>query len=182
MWGLAYKYGFNSGKILEPSVGVGNFIDYASTEYDQVTAYEISKYSARICKIVHPKTTVIEKSFAEHFYNGNVYNPKFEKDFDLVIGNPPYGKNVDKRAVAEAKRIGVSIAQFEHYFILRGLDCLKPGGLLVYVSTANLFTKGYEKIKEKISERAELVDGYLLPHKTFKTTEIGTSIIVLRKK
>lgn len=182
MWGLAYKYGFNSGKVLEPSVGVGNFINYASVDYDQVTAYEISKYSARICKIVHPKTNIIESSFAEHFYNGNVYNPNYEKDFDLVIGNPPYGKNVDKRAVAESKRIGVSIAQFEHYFILRGLDCLKPGGLLVYVSTANLFTKGYEKIKTKISERAELVDGYLLPNKTFKTTEIGTSIIVLRKK
>lgn len=181
MWGLAYKYGFSSGKVLEPSVGVGRFLDYTSNN-DQVVAYEISEISAKICKIMHPKTDVRVSSFSQHFYNRNTYNPKFEKGFDLVIGNPPYGKMTDLRTNAESKRLGGSIAQFEHYFILRGLDCLKSGGLLVYVSTANLFTKGYESIKQRIAEKADLVDGYLLPNKTFKTTEIGTSIIVLRRK
>lgn len=181
MWGLAYKYGFSTGKVLEPSVGVGRFLNY-TTHYDTCTAYEISPYSAKICKIIHPKTNVIQKSFAEHFYKGNTFNPKFEKDFDLVIGNPPYGKMTDLRTHGENSRIGVSVSQYEHYFILRGLDCLKSGGLLVYVSTANLFTKGYEKLKEKISEKADLVDGYLLPNTTFKQTKVNTSLIVLRRK
>jgi hypothetical protein len=180
MWGLANKYGFNHGKVLEPSVGVGRFLDFS--EGSNVTAYEINPYSARICRILHPKANVKLRSFEEHFYNGNTFNPKFENNFDLVIGNPPYGDNTGKRSVAESKRLKVAVRKWEHYFILRGLDTLKSGGLLVYVSTANLFTKGYEPLKEKISERAELVDAYLLPNKTFKRTQINTSLIVLRKK
>lgn len=181
MWGLAYKYGFQTGKVLEPSVGVGNFLNRTSPQ-DEVTAYEISEYSSRICKILHPTANVINKSFEEHFYDGNVYNPNFEKGFDLVIGNPPYGDYIGKRSAAENKRLRGGISKFEHYFMLRGLDVLKSGGLLVYVSTANLFTKGYDKAKLAIAERADLVDAYLLPDKTFKNTKINTSLIILRKK
>lgn len=181
MWGLAYKYGFLTGKVLEPSVGTGRVLDFVSPQ-DEVTAYEISKYSARICQILHPKVDVRLESFEEHFYNGNVFNPKFEKGYDLVIGNPPYGKNVGRRSVAESKRLKVSSSQFEHYFILRGLDTLKSGGLLIFISTANLFTKGYEKVKESILEKAELVDAYMLPNATFKRTKINTSLIVLKRK
>lgn len=180
MWGLANKYGFNQGKVLEPSVGVGRFLDFSAGS--NVKAYEINPYSAKICKILHPTANVILKSFEEHFYNGNTFNPKFENDFDLVIGNPPYGDVTGKRSVAESKRLKVAVRKWEHYFILRGLDCLKSGGLLIYVSTANLFTKGYEPLKEKIGERAELIDAYLLPNKTFKRTQINTSLIVLKKK
>jgi len=53
---------------------------------------------------------------------------------------------------------------------------------LIYVSTANLFTKGYDSLKEKIAEKGDLVDAYLLPNKTFKKTTINTSLIVIRKK
>lgn len=181
MWGLAYKYGFQTGKVLEPSVGIGRMFDYSSPQ-DKLFGYEINPYSARICKIIHPKSIINLESFEEHFYNGNVYNPKFEKDYDLVIGNPPYGKNVGKRSIAELKRLKVGSAQFEHYFILRGLDVLKSGGLLIYVSTANLYTKGYEKVKERIAEKADLVDFYLLPSTTFKRTKVNTSLIVLKRK
>ena len=180
MWGLANKYGFNGGKVLEPSVGVGRFLNYS--ENSKVTAYEISRYSHRICQIIHPLANVNLSSFEEHFYNGNVFNPNFEKDFDLVIGNPPYGDFTGKRSSAEAKRLKVGIKKWEHYFILRGLDTLKSGGLLIYVSTANLFTKGYDSLKEKIAEKGDLVDAYLLPNKTFKKTTINTSLIVIRKK
>ncbi len=181
MWGSAYKFGFNTGKICEPSVGIGRFLDYTSPS-DTVIGYEINPYSARICRIVHPNADIRLSSFAEHFYNGNVYNKNFEKDFDLVIGNPPYGENVDRRAAPEATRLKVPVGQYEHYFILRGLDLLKSGGLLVFVSTSNLFLGGYGRVKERIGEKADLVDGYLLNTSVFKTTNVSTSLIVLRKK
>jgi len=181
MWGLCHKYGHRGGKICDPATGTGRFLNYASPQ-DIITAYEISEYSARICRIMHPRANVIESSFSQHFYTGNVFNPKFEKDFDLVIGNPPYGEFIDKRSVAESKRIKAANARFEHYFILRGLDMLKSGGLLTFVSTANLYLKGYEKVKQRIAEKSDLVDGYLLPNSTFRTTKINTSIIVLRRK
>ena len=113
---------------------------------------------------------------------GGTIGTKFFKNYDLVIGNPPYGKNVGKRSVAESKRLNIGSQQFEHYFITRGLDVLNSGGLLIYISTANLFTKGYEKFKANISEKAEIVDGYMLPNSTFKRTKINTSLIILRKK
>jgi hypothetical protein len=186
LWGLAYQYGFSGGKVLEPSVGIGRVLDYVNFTNTTVTAYEISLISKRICEIMHPFANVKLGSFSNHFYGSdrmaNVYNDKFEKDYDLVIGNPPYGEITDLRAEAEKGRLKAGNMRFEHYFILRGLDTLKSGGLLIYVSTANLFLKGYEQVKERISERAELLDGFLLPSSTFKTTKINTSIIVLRKK
>jgi type I restriction-modification system DNA methylase subunit len=62
------------------------------------------------------------------------------------------------------------------------LDCLKSGGLLVFVVTDNLFRGSYPEIEEAILNKAELLDAYLLPDKTFPTTKIATSLIVLRKK
>ena len=187
MWALAYKFGFSGGKILENSVGVGRFLDYVNFQRDSVVAYEINEVSARICKIIHPSTEVRQVStFAEHFYGKgmarSVYQPNFEKDFDLVIGNPPYGDYKDPKMASEQKLNNIKFRQLEFYFTIRGLDCLKSGGLLVYVIPANLFNANYTEIERQIENRADLLDAYLLPNKTFARTEVATCVIVLRKK
>ena len=189
MWGLAFKYGFNRGKILENSVGIGRFLDYIDFENNEVDAYEIKKVSARICKILHPKANVkLVKSFAEHFYGSgmlsNTFNPNFVKDYDLVIGNPPYGAFNDDYMEDELATTKIKFQQLEFYFTIRSLDCLKSGGLLVYVVPANIFNHNgkYNKLEKIIESKAEIVDAYKLPESTFKTTKIATCIIVLRKK
>ena len=189
MWLLAHKYGFRGGKLLEPSVGTGNFLKYVDYINCDVTAYELNELTSKIVKILYPETTVINKSFSTHFYgkskfDGNLPDKYFDKDFDLIIGNPPYGEqNHEKKISSERKLLKVKgDMNLEHYFMIRGLDCLKVGGLLIYLTTNNVFFKDFQGVKELISDRANLVDAYLLPNKTFKNTQVGTAIIVLRKK
>lgn len=184
MWGLAFKFGYNDGPVLEPSVGTGNFLKYVPKNV-QATAYETNHYAARISQICYPFATVHEKEFESIFFTGNIHlKDNFKHtQYSLVIGNPPYGEFSGKYAgMGEKKWTGV--LSYDQYFILRGLDLLAPGGLLVYVIPSS-FLENKEKlnaIKEKIFARAELLDAYRLPERTFETTDIGTDIIVLKKR
>ena len=74
--------------------------------------------------------------------------------------------------------------EYDQYFILRGLDLLKPGGLLCFIIPSSFLDNSHksEKIKQKISEKAVLLDAYRLPIRTFEATDIGTDIILLKRK
>lgn len=180
MWALALKFGYDGGKILEPSVGIGRALLYTTNQ--DVLAYEISPISAKICRLLNPNARIIEKSFSYHFTKNGKTLTDYENDFSIIIGNPPYGEFNDPNKAAEVAQIKLPNLRYDQYFIIRGLDVLKPGGLLVFVVTDNLFSGKYPEVEKYIEHRAELLDAYLLPDKTFKTTKIATSLIVLRKK
>jgi type I restriction-modification system DNA methylase subunit len=180
MWALALKFGYNGGKILEPSVGIGRTVLYTTNQ--EVLAYEVSPISAKICRLLNPNATVIEKSFSYHFVKNGKNLTDYQKDFELVIGNPPYGEFKDENTKNEISHLKLKGMRYDHYFIARSLDVLKPGGLLVFVVTDSLFFGKHPQIEAYIEEKAELLDAYLLPDKTFPTTKQPTSLIVLRKK
>ncbi len=184
MWGLAYKYGYDGGSILEPSVGTGNFLKYAP-KTAIVFGFETNHYSARIAQILYPNAHIHEKSFETLFFAGNIH---LKDDFDhplysLVIGNPPYGDFTGKYAgMGEKQWTGAT--EYDQYFILRGLDLLKKGGLLIFVVPSSFLAYNVKsaKVKEKIASKVDFMDAYRLPIRTFETTDIGTDILLLRKK
>jgi type I restriction-modification system DNA methylase subunit len=184
MWGLAYKYGFTGGRILEPSVGIGDFLKIAPVHAD-VTAFEINPYSATICELLYPTAKVYNKAFETIFFNGF----KHLKDnhniglFDLVIGNPPYGEFSGKYAGMGEKKY-TKAKEYDHYFITRGIDLLRPGGLLVFIISSSFLdsSKSHSEVKKRIADKAELKDAYRLPNGIFKSTDIGTDIVVFKKR
>ena len=183
MWDLAYHFGYNGGKILEPSVGTGNFLKYAPVGAE-IVGFETNHYAARIAQVLYPHAMIYEKAFETNFFAGNVH---LKDDFgnsrySLVIGNPPYGEFSGKYAgMGEKKFTGAS--QYEQYFTLRGLDLLEKDGLLVFILPSN-FLKGQadQKISKKIAERCIGLDRYRLGEGVFKTTSIETDILVLKRK
>jgi type I restriction-modification system DNA methylase subunit len=184
MWGMAFKYGYDGGSILEPSVGTGNFLKYAPKDAI-VFGFETNHYSARIAQILYPHAHIHEKAFESLFFAGNIH---LKDDFDhprysLVIGNPPYGDFTGKYAgMGEKQWTGAT--EYDQYFILRGLDLLKKGGLLVFVVPSSFLAYNVKsaKVKEKIASKVDFMDAYRLPIRTFETTDIGTDILLLRKK
>ncbi len=184
MWGLAYKYGYDGGSVLEPSVGTGNFLKYAPKDAI-VFGFETNHFSARIAQILFPNAHIHEKAFESLFFAGNIH---LKDDFDhpsysLVIGNPPYGDFTGKYAgMGEKQWTGAT--EYDQYFILRGLDLLKKGGLLVFVVPSSFLSYNVKsaKVKEKIASKIDFMDAYRLPIRTFETTDIGTDILLLRKK
>ncbi|MBI3519515.1 MAG: DUF1249 domain-containing protein [Bacteroidetes bacterium] len=183
MWEMAYHYGYDGGSILEPSVGTGNFLKYAPKNAI-VIGYETNHYSARITQILYPFAQIKEKAFESIFFAGNVHlKNKFENPgYSLVIGNPPYGEFTGKYAgMGEKQYTGAT--EYDQYFMLRGLDLLKNRGLLVFLIPSSFITNQskFNKVKEKIASKADVVDLYRLPSRIFETTDIGTDILVLRK-
>lgn len=182
MWDMAYHFGYNGGDVLEPSVGIGSFFKYAP-KGSTLVGYEVNHYAARIAQILYPTAQIHEVAFESNFFAGNVHlkDDYAEKRFSLVIGNPPYGEFSGKYAgMGEKKWTGMS--QYEHYFTYRGLDLLKSGGLLIFILPSNfLKAESYNGIAQKIAAKCTGLDRYYLGTHIFKTTDIETDIIALRK-
>jgi adenine-specific DNA methylase len=190
MWGVAYKYAYKCGRVLEPSCGIGEFIKYAPKDAF-VTGYEINPVSAKICSILYPNAYIKTEYFEQIFIKNN----SSIKDktgvlprYDLVIGNPPYGKFQGFYAGMGEKSY-TKASNYIEYFITRGLDLLNKGGLLIYVIGTEVaiggklfLAQGNSEIKKIISEKAILLDAYRLPTGLFESTDATTEIIVLQKK
>jgi len=185
MYELASKYGFKEGKILEPSCATGELIRPAK-DYSKVTAFEINPVSAKIAKTLYPEIDL----HAGYFETAFLQEPRFtsrykglswlKQDYDLVIGNPPFGKY---RNLYSSYFPTPKFAQIELFFIYYAMQLLKKNGLLVYMISSNFLRNGitYNESKSAIGKTAELIDAYRLPP-VMTYTEVPLDIIVLRKK
>ncbi len=191
MWALAYKYGFQDGQsVLEPSVGTGQFLKYVPDQ-SIATGYEINKYSYIICKILYPKFNFYHQPFEDIFIkNRDSVRSKIAdlKKYDLNIGNPPYG-DVGGFGMGMGEKQYTKSGNWIEYFLIRGLDLLVPGGLLIYIigtEVANggipFLQQGPSKAKEMIAERADLLDAYRLPNGVFDRTDVLSDILVFKRK
>jgi GNAT superfamily N-acetyltransferase len=194
MWALAYKYGYNNGSVLEPSIGIGEFLQYAPKDV-RIAGYEINEFSAKICKILYPTAEINVQPFEKTFISKNNWTMKdnlgsLEK-FDLVIGNPPYGdfSIVESRYMSGmGEKDHTKARNYVEYFIRRGLDLLKSGGLLIYIVGAQLknggnmfLDSGETPVKDYLAANCELLDAYRLPDSVFERTGVTSDIIVLKK-
>ena len=150
------------------------------------TAYEYSKdnnISFRIAQISFPFANITNDYFESIFYEGNKRVGK-SNIYDLVIGNPPYGEF--SGAYAGNKREGnKTLARtYEQYFMWAGIELLKQGGLLCYIIPSTFLDNSgsYEKFKDLLFEKSELIDAYRMPKGAFDKTDLQTDIILLRKK
>ena len=174
-----FDFPATSLKVLEPAVGAGNFI-YALPDIGKhdITAHEINDTTARIAKIFHQNAKVFTTSFEENFIDERGNAKEFTSDYDLVIGNPPYGDHRGKyRGLGEEKKI----SRYEEYFMKRGIDVLKDGGILAMVVPSGFLQGGSTVAKEAITLNAELVDAFRLPNGVFEGTDVGTDIVVFKK-
>ena len=74
--------------------------------------------------------------------------------------------------------------EYDQYFITRGLDLLRPGGLLVLLVTVAFTdsTKAYQTLKKRVADKAVQLERYRLPNGIFESTDVGTQILVLQKR
>lgn len=189
MYALAVKYGYKAGKVLEPSCATGNIIRpiYERNDYTHIDAFEINQTSRDICKKLFPNVTIYDNYFETAFLEPPRFSTKAKRTwlknapYDLIVGNPPYGKHVNRYSSYFSGKD--KFTQIEMFFMFKGLQLLRPGGLLVFITSTNFMSTGnaYQQAKERIGEIADLVDAYRLP-KVFERTDICTDIIVLRKK
>jgi type I restriction-modification system DNA methylase subunit len=199
MWGLALKLGFKGGEVLEPAAGNGVFLAQVPArqylEQDAVvTAIEPQQYSYAILRILYPEARAIQGVFEQQFINERInesVRSNVKPVYDLVIGNPPYGSI---RGLSGGKYMNMGEKQYtnahayDEYFIRRGVDLLKPGGILIYIigsEVANggvpFLQRGNSRVKDEIAARATLSDAYRLPNGVFDRTEVLSDIVCFTK-
>lgn len=188
MYGLAKKNGFpTNGKVLEPAAGTGNFLTVLDKPQN-CTAFELNELNCEIAKKRSPKTTFFNQYFETAFLQPPRFTSKIKNEvtwlkeypFDLVIGNPPYGKY---KNFYSSYFKSLKIKQTELFFMYQSMRLLKPGGLLVFITAQNFMRneKTYNKEKELIGKYAEFVDAYRMPE-VFKNTQVPTDILIFKRK
>ena len=181
VWELVDAYAPDAKTVLEPSAGVGKFAN--NRPDNKFTMHELDETSARINKILHPEADVIQGAFQKQFLDDGERFLKIgyeQSKHDVVIGNPPYGKYNDKyKGLGEGREFD----RYEEYFIARGLDALKDEkSVLAFVVPSGFLSTADDRQKKVIASKGEILDAYRLPEETFSTTEVGTDILIMRKK
>ena len=165
--------GFESGNILEPSMGVGNFFGCLpeSMQNSRLYGVELDSITGRIAKQLYPKADITVAGF----------ETTDRRDFyDIAIGNVPFGQyQVNDRAY---NRLGFSI---HDYFFAKTLDQVRPGGVIAFVTSRYTMDKQSPEVRRYIAQRAELLGAIRLPNNAFKAnagTDVVSDIIFLQKR
>jgi type I restriction-modification system DNA methylase subunit len=200
MWGLALHYGFKGGAVLEPAAGNGVFLSQVPARHELerpavFTAIEPQKYSYAILQILYPEAKTKQQVFEQLFIDAqknDSLKAGVSPQYDLVIGNPPYGSlrgGAGGRYMAMGEKAYTKAQAYDEYFILRGLDLLHPGGLLIYIIGSEVANGGIpflqrkpSKTKGAIARRGILLDAYRLPNGVFERTDVLSDIIVFQKR
>ncbi len=172
VWDSLKAYGFNGGRTLEPSAGIGVFSE-TKPNSALVTSVEMDSTSSAINQILHPDDQVINSAF-----EAVATDPEIG-DFDAVIGNPPYGDR--DRNISKDKQYS-SLKRAELYFIERSIDKARAGGLIALVlPTGVVDKKSLKKWRTGLSLKAEFLGAHRLPSGIFNDTNVTTDLVIWRK-
>ena len=165
--------GFQSGNILEPSCGVGNFFGMLPESMSQSRLYgvELDSITGRIARQLYPdaqiEITGFEKTNRKDF-------------FDVAVGNVPFGNY--KVADRAFDKYGFLI---HDYFLAKTLEQVRPGGVIAFITSKGTMDKASPEVRRYIAQRAELLGAIRLPNNAFKAnagTEVTSDILFLQKR
>ncbi len=165
--------GFQTGNILEPSMGVGNFFGMLPEEMSASKLYgvELDSITGRIAQQLYPKANITVAGF----------ETTDRKDFyDLAVGNVPFGQyQVNDRAY---NKLGFSI---HNYFFAKALDQVRPGGVVAFVTSRYTMDAKDSSARKYIAQRADFLGAVRLPNNAFRAnagTDVVSDIIFLQKR
>lgn len=172
MYAKLADMGFNGGKLLEPSCGIGNFIGMIPGSNTKVTGIELDSLTGRIAQKLYPQADIQVCGFE---------NSKLkENSFDVAVGNVPFGdfSVFDKQYNKDNLLI-------HDYFFSKSLEMVKPGGVVAFITSKGTLDKLDETARRKLAEKAEFLGAVRLPNNAFKAnagTEVTSDIIFLQKR
>jgi N12 class adenine-specific DNA methylase len=174
MYQAAQRFGFQGGSVLEPACGIGHFIGFMPEEMlkkTAITCVEIDPLTAHIAKALYPDADIVEQPFEK--------SKLADESFDLGISNVPFGDY----SVYDP-RWNKNKFPIHDYFFAAALEKLRPGGLLMFITSRHTMDKLDSSLREMLATKAELIGAIRLPNDAFKKnagTEVTTDIVMLRK-
>ena len=171
------QLGFNGGRVMEPSSGVGNFVGAMPADMSALvkswTMIELDGITGLIAKYLYPNADVRIQGFEK----ANVPN----NYMDVIISNVPFG-NYPITDKAYPKKVTSAI---HNYFFAKSLDKVRPGGIVMFITSSYTLNSKDETVRRYIMQRADLLGAIRLPDTAFKGnagTEVVTDILILKKR
>ena len=176
MWGMLQQMGFAGGRILEPSIGIGNFFGLMPREVmerSQLSGIELDQLTGGMAKLLYPDANVQIKGYQESKTADNFY--------DLIIGNWPFAAETS----FTDRRYRKLSPTLHDYFFLKAIDQVRPGGLVVGITSNGTMDKMGISSRLEMAKKADLIAAFRLPTGAFQEyagTKVVTDILILRKR
>jgi len=173
IYGALERFGFLSGRVLEPACGLGHFLGLmpdGMRSRSTFTGIEIDSLTARLAKALYPDADLRHSAFED---------AKLADDFyDVAISNVPFG---------DYRPFDPRFPRFliHDYFFAATLAKVRPGGLMAFITSRGTFEKEEFALREFVARQADLLGAIRLPDDAFKrnaNTEVTTDIVFLRKR
>lgn len=173
IWQKLLDDGFEGGRILDPSMGTGNFfaaMPRSIREKSELYGVELDSVTGAIAKQLHPNTHIEVRGFEEVPYQNN--------SFDLVLTNVPFGnfriadKNYDRPYM------------IHDYFVKHSLDLVRDGGQVSIISSIGTMDKRTDNVLQEIKSSTHFLGGVRLPDTAFKKiagTRVTTDLLFFQK-
>ena len=180
---ILHEHGIRPDQVLEPSAGVGAFVDAVLENKPDadIMAFEKDLMTGKILKHLHPEQKVrvqgyekIEKPFMNHF-DLAISNIPFG---DVAVFDPEFSNSHDTARRSASKTI-------HNYFFLKSLDAVREGGVVAFITSQGVLDAPTNaSIREYMMKHANLVGVARLPNNLFTEnagTEVGSDLIILQK-
>lgn len=174
-WQAAQRLGFDGGRYLEPSIGSGYYVGMMPEELAKktsVTGVELDRTTAQVAQALYPSASIRHQGFEQFQAPDNF--------FDLAASNVPFGDYP-----IHERRYNRFQAPIHDHFFLKSLDKVRPGGLVMHITSTGTMDKGNSRIRKEMASQADLIAAIRLPGKTHADaagTEVVTDLVILRKR
>lgn len=174
IWDAVRAMGFTGGRVLEPSLGIGNFFSLMPRDLhaaSDLTGIELDTTTGGMAKLLYPQANIQIKGYQDSATRDDFY--------DLIIGNWPFA-----RQAPATRRYARLHASLHDFFFVKALDQVRPGGLVVGITSAGTLDKEASQVREALHAKADLVAAFRLPSGAFGDyagTNVVTDLIILRK-
>ncbi|CAK7035258.1 MAG: hypothetical protein BACA_01376 [Bacteroides fragilis] len=175
-------YSVRPARMLEPSAGVGVFVDsmLRHSPNADVMAFEKDLLTGTILRHLYPDQKMRSCGFEK------IERP-FNNYFDLAVSNIPFGDiTVFDPEFQRSDSFGRRSAQkaIHNYFFLKGLDAVRDGGIVAFITSQGVLNSTKISVRNELFSQANLVSAIRLPNNLFTDnagTEVGSDLIVLQK-
>lgn len=179
LWDVAAKLGFQGGKILEGSAGIGNIlasIPKGMNDASQITAVELDNITGGILEQLYPDAQVYIRGFETvDIDNASV---------DLAITNVPFGENLKIYDAKEKDLTRLFGSKIHDFCIAKNIRKLRPGGIGIFISSRGTLDSSSRKLRQWIVNEGgcDVIGAFRLNNETFVGTGATADIIVVRKR
>lgn len=181
---ILHDQGIQPQKLLEPSAGVGAFVDeiHRQNPHVEATCFEKDALTGLILKHLHPEDHVLVQGF-------ETMDPAYDGYFDLAISNIPFGDVAVFDPAFSTSRDPVrrqGAHALHNYFFMKSVEAVREGGVIAFITSQGVADSERNRpVREWLMQRCDIISAVRLPNNLFfeyAGTEVGSDLLVLQKK